>query len=533
MSSTIETNSMSSIRNKAEISADVSPDPVSGRRKPNPLLTYSSTAAAVFVSSGIFILLAFTRLWPTDLWDHLNYGRLMLETRNLFRTEPLLPLSQGMPMVNIAWLSQISLHLLNDRFGLSALQFITGLCGGLAVLLLSLRASRHSRSVAAALIAAAVFFLANRNELQIIRPQMAAFPLYTLVLWWAFGRSPVTRFWGLMLPAVFALWSNLHGSFAMGLVAMATAPAGRWLDSTLRTRSPFRALCDRTLIRMILLTQLCAAATLLNPWGLAAWSEVLTFSSSPNLQSMFEWDPLSIRGPLGQSAAVVLGLVFVATAITPRRIRAMEFLLLAATAYQAAWAQRMLSWWLAPAALYIAIHFAAAMRHRGGRNRRRRMPRPAFHWTVLSITGFILAALLNPLAGSLRSGQPRSDTESLAAMTPVETVAQLRAMEKLPWGPVFTRAEWAGYLMNRGPAGLRPMVNLHVHAISEEVWNDYIAIHSGNPGWERRLENYNVNLAVLCKNTQGPLIDQMRKSADWEPVWENRLGLIMRRRAPL
>lgn len=532
MSSAIDPQALASVSRQS--AGSVSSSAAVGNRSGvlQRISVYPATAMAVSLSGVMLVFLAFIRLWPTDLWDHLNYGRRILATGELFRSEPLLPLSEGMPMVNIPWLSQVILELLHARIGLSALQFAAGLCGAFTALLLGLRACRRSHSAFAAATAVLVFFVFNREELQIIRPQLAGLVCYSIVLWWVFGNAPHRRRWWIMLPLLFALWSNLHGSFIVGLFAMGTAAAGRLIDSLIRTRSLLHSLRDRSLIRTILLTQLCAAAALLNPWGPAVYTEVLNFSSNPNLASMFEWDALSIRGPRGQDAAAVLALLFFATAVTPRRIRTMEVLLLAVTGYQAAWSARMLNWWIPPAALFVAIHISAALRHRR-RRRLRTSASPSLKWTMLSLAALLLCLQLNPLVARLRSGARLTDVQALSPQTPIDTVSFLNELESLPEGPIFIRAEWAGYLMNRGPAGLTTMVNLHVHAISEEVWNSYIALHKGHPGWERRLDDYSINVAILCKNTQGLLIREMKRSADWKILSEDRQAVVLQRKYPL
>ena len=46
-------------------------------------------------------------IWHTDVWGHLSYGRFIWNAKSLPATEPLLPLSQGIPFVDTAWLSQL------------------------------------------------------------------------------------------------------------------------------------------------------------------------------------------------------------------------------------------------------------------------------------------------------------------------------------------------------------------------------------------------------------------------------------------
>ena len=54
---------------------------------------------------------------------------------------------------------------------------------------------------------------------------------------------------------------------------------------------------------MLLLTQLSAAAVLLNPFGLEIYYAVLKVGSHPNIATMFEWEPLTLRMKQGQVAA--------------------------------------------------------------------------------------------------------------------------------------------------------------------------------------------------------------------------------------
>ena len=62
---------------------------------------------------------------------------------------------------------------------------------------------------------------------------------------------------------------------------------------------------DAALWRWFLLTQLAAAAVLMNPYGLGLYLEVLSFAGNSNLQDLVEWDPLNIRMRQGQTAEPV------------------------------------------------------------------------------------------------------------------------------------------------------------------------------------------------------------------------------------
>jgi hypothetical protein len=132
----------------------------------------------------------------------------------------------------------------------------------------------------------------------------------------------------IIVPLLFGLWANLHGSFIVGLGLLAAQAIGRGMDVFRRTHSVRSVLVSRPVQRLALLTQLAFAATLLNPYGLRIYAEVLTFGGNPNLQSLIEWDPLTLRMKQGRAVAAVALLMVVLYRLSPRRVRTAEFLTL-------------------------------------------------------------------------------------------------------------------------------------------------------------------------------------------------------------
>ena len=161
---------------------------------------------------------------------------------------------------------------------------------------------------------------------------------------------------------MFVLWANIHGSFSMGLLLMVITGIGRFGDVLVVSKSLRLALRDRELHRTILLTQLCAAAVLINPAGFAIYPEVLNVAGNPNIGSMFEWDALTLRSAQGQSAAAVALLAFMAIKLSPRRLHCGEMLAFVATGLLAMWSARMLNWWAPVAGILAGTHLLAAMR---------------------------------------------------------------------------------------------------------------------------------------------------------------------------
>ena len=499
----------------------------------HPLASHAGTTVLVAAGCLAMAALASGRLWHTDLWDHLNYGKHLLQTRTNFITEPLLPLAAGIRMVNIPWLAQIGMKLIERTAGPAGLQLLSGLCGALALFLIARLAARNARSTMAGLLAAAVFYIVNRHELHVIRPQLAGLVCYCITLAWTLGsQAHSTKTW-IGFITLFACWANLHGSFAMGLAVLAAAVVGRALDVLLRSRCIAITLGDHQLHRNLLLLQLCSAAVLLNPNGLLIYPEIFAVSGNANTASMFEWQPLTLRMAHGQIAAAVLTAAVLCVRLSPRRIRATEVLIFAGTGLLAAWSARMLNWWAPAAATLLAVHLTAILRPQLNRLRFQLPDRPSLAWTTLSLTLIVITLAVTPLGAQLRTGKPPAASATLSRETPIALARFLREQQNLPKGLNWFPAEWAGFIMNQTQNTRPSMVNLHVHLIPEEVWSDYLRISAGSADWINLLDEYGINLVAIDKRSQALLLKRMRESADWQGLYEDRQSVVLTRRKPL
>jgi hypothetical protein len=504
-------------------------------RTPAWLRSTPGSSVLILAIGVVFLLIASMPLWHTDLWDHLNYGRQILQTGHVFSTEPLLRLCRGMLMVDIPWLAQAGMAWLHQTLGLTALQFAAAVCVAGSLGIIAIAAARSGRSTVSGLIAAGVFLSVNLTQLLIIRPQLAGLVCYCVTAAWAFGpgNGRVTRASWLWLPALFALWANLHGSFAMGLLLLACATAGRFADVWKRSHSLSLAIRDRGWRQLLLLSQLCAAAVLLNPNGLLVYPEVLHVAGHPNVESMFEWDPLTIRSRDGQWAAAAVMLAAIAVHFSPRRLRCGLMLSLLGTGLLALWSSRMLTWWAPLVGLLTGPHLVAAARQSLPRLRSRTPREASGLWTVVNGGLLWILFALTPFGAQVVQGRVPPLERLVSRETPVGLVAWLNEAPSIPDGLAFVPAEWAGFVMNRGPQSLQPMVNLHVHVIPEQVWKDYLRLIDGPNDWNGLLDEYGINLVVVDKRRQPDLFKRIHESPDWSSAYEDAQGAVFLRKVAI
>jgi len=487
-------------------------------------------------------------LWHTDLWGHLAYGRLIWQQGSIPATEPFMPLARGVELIDTAWLSQVAGYLTIERFGVPGLQFlaaslVTFTCGILAWL-----GYRKTGSVGWAVLGIAAYLWLNYKQLfngtdmsVVIRPQMAGIAAFAVTLAVVVGRP--SRWHWLAIPVTFALWANLHGSFLAGLMLLGVFALGRGGDVLRRTDKFAAVVNDWPFWRLVLLTQLAAAAVLLNPYGLRIYADTWLFLKNPNLQDLPEWDPLTLRMFQGQAAAgVALALLFVYR-MTPRRIGTGEVLALILFGGSMLWTSRMIVWWAPVAAYFLTIH-AAAVR----RSFQKPVPAAAVDesgptvparrslWTVVSLFLVWIFFAPTPFAGALLRRPDERQRPDVSNQTPLGAAQHLAKTP--PTGQIFNTYEFGDYLIwtsqnDRGLPTTQTFVAGHAHLVPPDVWRAYVDTITGSSGWENTLDRYGVTTVVLDKPGRQAFVDRLREEPLWENTYEDEISAVFRRRQPI
>ncbi len=140
------------------------------------------------------------------------------------------------------------------------------------------------------------------------------------------------------------------------------------------------------------------------------------------------------------------------------------------TGLLAAWSERMINWWTPLAGVMTATHLVAAIRRTTPWMKNRQPLKPGGLWSLVNAGLLWILFGLTSFGGQILHGRVPELKRLVSQETPLQAVAFLESMESIPSGICFVPAEWTGYVMNRGPKQLEPMVNLHVHVIPEQVW---------------------------------------------------------------
>lgn len=497
---------------------------------PAGLKATKSLAILTGVVGAIYFLMSRWPVFHTDIWGHLAYGRWMVEHGALPQTEPLMALAQGVPWVDTAWLSKVIGYWSFTQFGIAGLQFLHAACvaGAFGLLAWSLR--RRSVNVPFTLLGLLAFLLVGWKQLVIQRPQDAGLLCFTLLFVAAMNSRPSRAAW-VLVPVLFAVWANLHGSFPMGLVLLGAVGVGHAFDLWRRTGRVKLALGSWSVWRPLLLMQLGAAAALVNPRGLGIYSDILTISGNANLQALMDWSPLTLRMFQGQMVALtVIGLI-AAYRWSPRRITATEALLLLGFGFGSLWSVRMIVWWAPIAGYFLALHGQAAWRRRvqapvvAPAEERRGL------WTIATIGLAWIAFAYSPFGLQRLHGMPEGEVaakefrRSVSRQTPLDAVAYLTEhADEIPAGLMYNAHEWGDYLEWAAPKKFQVFSNLHAHLVPREVWEDLLLIHMGGSGWDDKLDRYGVNSILVDTTNYDRLIHSLKRADAWQEVYRDPQG---------
>jgi MFS family permease len=214
--------------------------------------------------------------------------------------DPFPTIEHGREWLNQQWLSEVGFYGAERIVGTTGITVLYALLLGLPLALL-LTAVRRKGTVA--MLAIAALYLPG--ILAIIHPRAAGFTLLlfaVLVLavlaGWGprrtAGRTSQAILAILGLPALFALWANLHGGFIAGLLLVGLVTVGLVVDRWRRLPGP-----DTRAIALLAAAGVLGtlAVTFATPLGPDVWSYVASFRNSALKLASTEWQPVTSSLP--------------------------------------------------------------------------------------------------------------------------------------------------------------------------------------------------------------------------------------------
>jgi hypothetical protein len=353
---------------------------------------------------ALAVLTVRSRFNDPDLWWHLRTGQIIWTGRAIPRTD-LLSFTTGQhTWVAHEWLSQLSIYAAWRAGNYPGLML--WFCVAVASLLVIqyILCYLYSSNAKAAFLGALITWFFATVGLA-IRPQLLGFILLACeLLILHLGRWRDRR-WFYLLPFLFALWVNVHGSFFLGMMVLAAVlVSGSFeVNAGLLQSRVFDLARRKTLLWAFTLS---SAALFVNPvgWQLLAYPLRTIFDWRMQLSAVTEWQRLSFDDPRAFGLLALAGAILLIALIRRTVLYLDEAALLAVTLGMAVLHQRLLFAWGIVAAPILCRRLAGIL-ERFSRARDRTLPNAIL---MLASLGVTIAAFPSPasLAAQVRRGNP-------------------------------------------------------------------------------------------------------------------------------
>lgn len=356
------------------------------------------------------------------------------------------------------------------------------------------------------------------------RPQMLTYGLLLLLLGLlARLRSNPRVVW--LLPALLLVWTNLHGSFVLGLGVLGTWLAAEVMLQLLPSLNLGTPLGWRPLGRLVAASLLAVAATFATPYLHGVWIEALrTLRDAELHKNIVEWFSTDVRSGNG---TLLFGttLVFVVSLVL-RRTRA--FLpQLAVTLLL--WVAALLAVRNLPLFFVVAVPQVALVLQEVWP----RLAKVVRFWPVLVLATFGVVWAIGSTVPVRQLWLVNQSTEAYTqARYPVGAAEYLAAHEELKSSTAFNFYGWGGYLLLHVP-WFRTFIDGRMPSWESptekhtKIMNDYFKPDRLEPGWEDILSLYGINLVIIAPDHK--LVGPLSRDADYKEIFRDDQAVIIQK----
>jgi len=449
-----------------------------------------------------------------DLWWHIKIGDTILATHRFPTVDPYSFTVLGQPWIAYEWLGEVLFSWVYRMGGLRGLDALLVMLGSAVVIALYYLGTLRSGNSKAGFVAATVLLILATVSFS-MRPQMLGylFLILTLIALEKFRQGKSLALW--FLPLIFLAWVNTHGSFIIGMGAIALYYICGLKKFELGDIEcvPWTAR-ERTQLSFAFM--LCLIALTITPYGvrLAAYPFDMAFSQPINVANIQEWQPMPFN-ILGGKLFLALLLAFMLFQATRRiKWRAEELALFLFGLTMACLHVRFI--------LLFVPFFVPLLA---------RMVAPWMDRYDANKDKYLLNAVLMALVAIaiVHYAPTRQNLEQKVALDyPIGAVAYLR--DHPTPGPMYNTYGFGGYLLWTMAPQQRLFIDgrgdLYEHG---GVLLDYMHISLIKPGALEILRNYGVQSCLIERDEVLGVL--LAASGDWEKVYSDNVSTLFVRKS--
>lgn len=445
-----------------------------------------------------------------DIWWHLRDAQVLLTTHHFITHDLFSWTAAGAPWINHEWLSDLPYY---AGWKLARAQgvYVVALLTIEAIMLgLYALAWRRSRNLVASLLITAIASILSTVS---YGPRALLFGWLLLVAELAIlelSEEHPKLTW--LLPPLFLVWVNTHGSWLIGIVLLAVYIATGAVKFQMGSlASP--GFTPKRLRSLLTVSGLSFAALFVNPygWRLVTYPFNLAYAQKLNIQNVQEWHTLDFQSPRGKITLASLLILAAWQLVRAREWKLQEVAFLAIGIYSGFCYSRFLFLLAILAAPIAAASFAQT------EPQPRRAARPALHAAILLVlVAMIFGRLKHPTTADKRDA---ADFPSQRA---------LQALSVIPPGQhLFNEYTWGGYLewyRPSLPVFIDPRADIFVY---NGTFKDYLdTIHLNDS--LHLLDKYGVNYVFYEANA--PLTYLLLHTGGWKTDFREGNVILLERK---
>jgi hypothetical protein len=482
----------------------------------------------VFVMMLVIFTGAAQPITYPDFWWHLKTGQYIVETRTIPHTDIFSTVRFGSEWVTHEWLSEVFIYSVFRTLGYGGLIVVFSIVITGAFWIAYQRCkkrAKHPYVAGFALLLGAFATIPTWDA----RPQM--FSLLFASVFISFlnrhsrGENMLSIWW---LAPLMILWLNLHAGFALGLALILITIVGLALDGLLLREDSLANVWRRTRSLCWLLI-ICLAAVSLNPNGARMYSYPFeTLSSDAMMQNIQEWQSPDFHNPLFQALGLLFFVTFSALALSNKRVRPGELLMLAVTGWATLRSRRNVPFFALVAAPLLAEHsWNWITSYRWGQwltaPENREPGRKSTLKLTLNVLLLVIALTLVVLGvGRAVAKQPVREAQEFPAAA-VDFILARR-----PPQPIFNEYNWGGYLIWRLYPDYRVYIDGRADVYGDRLVEEFVHVHEGKTGWREALDDHGIRTVLVKPDV--PLASLLRLDSGWQKVFEDKQAVIFVRR---
>jgi hypothetical protein len=470
----------------------------------------------------VLFILTTREVTDPDFWWHLRAGQYIFETRSIPHTDIFSFTFTGREWVTHEWLSEVLIYAIFKWAGWG------GLVIGFALIVTAgFGISYYSceKSGAHPFVSWGAVLLGAMSTAPVwgVRPQMFSMLLassYLAILMNCLRGQAGRSVW--VLPPLMLLWVNLHGGYVLGLVLITIALFGIALDGLLEKTPRAEVLRRAAPLAFVLLA--CLMVVPLNPNGFRLFSYPFETLSSPVMQEHIEeWFSPNFHQTRFLALAALMFATFAVLALSSKRARASELLMLSATAYAVLRSGRHLPIFAFAAVPLLAEHASVWIKSRGF------MPGLFAPEQIVSRRQAILRCAVLVVALGLSMVNVRKvvarQSQTEASNFPSSAVEFIRA-GNLP-GPIFNWYDWGGYMIWKLYPERRVYIDGRADVYGDAFIEEFLRASRGQGDWRDTLVRHQIRTVIVKPDS--PLSNLLLKEEGWGKVYEDAQAVVLTR----